>query len=279
MKGDKEKYDEDMEKTEGEDEEMEDEGKKKDVEGEDEEEAEKGCKKSDDLDEDDLQKSLDKLQDLANEGDTGSRKEYLLSKAQVESLSKSEQTELFGILGGSEGAPESSLADEVVRGYEENPEMQKAMDVSDFIDEQATELNKSMRILADHVEQSDNRQHEFNLVLARAVAETGKMVKSMCNRLGVIEEQPARAPKSRGVRPMEKSFANSAPASEQLSKSQILDEMETMISESVSKGLAGASDEGVDLVTAASKYEQFNQIQPSLLKAVQERIKTKGAVA
>jgi len=283
MKGDKEKYDDEMDKAEGEEEATEEEAPDKgdpaEEEAKKEEEAEKGCKKSDDLDEDDLQKSLDLLNDLANEGDATSRKDYLLSKAQTETLDDGEREELFGILGGTDGAPEPSLADEVVKGLEENDEMQKAMDVSNFIDESSKEMVKAMRTLSDHVEQGDNRQHEFNLILARAVSETGKMVKSMSEALDVMSGQPARPPKSKGVQTMEKSFAGAPPAGDQLSKSQILDELEVMNLESISKGMGGATEDGFDLTAASSKYEQFGQISPVLLRQVQARIKTKAPVA
>jgi len=264
----------DMKKKDGEGEEEEKEGMDN-GEGEEEEEEKSGCKKS--LSEDDLESSLSKLEKLGK-SEAPARKQILLEKAQSMDLSKSEQDELYDILGGSVAADsEDTLADEVTKGLQENETLQKALDVSDFLSENHGENLRALETLSTHMEKSDNRQHEFNLLLSKGVAETGRLVQSVASRLGVIEAQPARAPKSSGATPMQKSFGGQpAPSNGQLSKSQILDELDLMVQESVAKGFNGATEDGFDLIVASTNYESSNQIAPSLVKAIQDRVKSRG---
>lgn len=252
---------------------------KEDGAEEEEEECEekmaKKAKKSDDLSEDDLQKSIDKLEEYAEKGDTVTRKQSLLAKAQSDELDKSEQAELFKLLGGVE--PEKSeLAEEVVKGMEGNDNLQKALDVSEYLQEQHTELTKSLTTLGEYIEKSDTRQQGFNLVLARAIAQTGKLAKSIDTRLGALETQPVRGPKSKGVHSLEKAFVGQAPAAgegSELSKSQILDAMDEMMVKSMGEGRGGATEDGISLDVAVSQFEQFNKINPRLLAQVQAHVK------
>lgn len=241
----------------------------------------KGCgtKKAEDLSEDDLAKSIEQLQALT-ENDGPSRKQVLLEQAQSAELSKSEREELFELLGKSE-TPKASLSSEITKGLRENDTLQKALDVSDFLQEQHNELVKSLTTLAEALEKSDGRQHEFNLVLARAVSGIGQLTKGLGERVGIIETQPARGPKSKGVagaQPLEKSFSGATPSTG-LSKSAVLDELELMVQESMAKSLNGATEDGVDLVTASSKYEQFNLISQGLLDQVQQRVQNRKLAA
>lgn len=260
-------------------EEEEENGEKPEDEEEEEEmeEGMKNAKKSEDLNQDDLQKSLERLTSIASEGDRPTRKQTLLEKAMGEALEESEQNELKELLGMGDRADEPSLAEEITKSMDENEDLQKALDVSDYLQENQDELVKSLQGLADHIEKSDNRQHEFNLILAKAVSDIGQHVLGMSNRLGTIEQQPARAPKSKGAMPLQKSFAGSE-AKTELSKSQILDGLSSMVQDSVTKGQAGKLADGTDLVMAVAKYEQFNTIAPDLLTQVESHV-AKGASA
>lgn len=238
---------------------------------EEKEGAEKSVKgSSEKLTKEDLEKSLTQLESEVAKNDSSSRKDQLLEKAKVKDLEKAEKEELFQLLG-EEFHEGNSLGKSVTEGLQTNEDLQKALDVSDYLREQHSELTTSLEMLADEISKSDNRQHQFNLLLAKAVADTGRLVKSMAERLGVIEQQPAREPKAKRslAQPMEKGFAGQ-PSGEQLSKSQILDTLESMIADSVEKGRAGNTEDGIDLTVAASKVEQFGTIHPALL----ERIKS-----
>lgn len=250
-------------------EEEEDEGAGEDME------KKKGAKKAQDLTGDDLEKSLDQLTAIVSAGDTTTRKQVLLEKAQEGVLEKSERDELFQLLGGPEPSATPALSEAVVKSMGQNENLQKALDVSEYLEEQHAELQKSLVVLSDHVESSDKRQHEYNLVLAKAVANIGTLVKSMSEQLEAFGGQPVRTPKSRGAsaQTLNKSFANQPGEGEQLSKSQICDGFEGMMEKSMQEGRKGKAQGGWDIPTAMSKYEQFNQIHPQVLSEVQGHLK------
>lgn len=237
---------------------QEEEDEDEDGQEEDEEEEEKSL----DLSDADLEKSLELLEQQAIQDDTASRKDTLLSKAQAGDLDDDERQELFEILGGNE--PAETLGDEVIKGMKDNDIMQKALDVSDYLDAQHDELVKALGSLGNTIQSTDRRQHDFNLVLAKALVETGKLVKAMSERLGVIADQPAREPMSKGVsraQPLVKSFAGT-PASDELSKGQIMD---TMLDMAKSTSHAPC---GEDISVAVSKYEQTNMLSKGMLSDV-----------
>ena len=234
--------------------------------------TEKACKKSMDLSGEDLEKSLGRLGEFAQSNDAETRKNALLQKAMEGELEKSERDELFGLMGGSsfEGGGDSH-AETITKSMDDNDTLQKALDVSDYLREQHEELCKSLGQLAEYQEQAESRQHEFNLILAKAVSDTGTLVKAMSERLGVIAAQPARAPKSRGVpqsQPLQKSFAGQAPDGEQLSKSMVLDTLDSMHVESMEKGMDGRTPAGESILNAIAKYENTNMLSKSMLAEV-----------
>lgn len=242
----------------------------KDEEEQEEEAEEKSCgKKSVDLTGDDLSKSLGKLEALVQASDITSRKDALLQKAQKgEDLIKSERDELFQLLGGAEAQKSS---EDLTKGLKENETLQKALDVSDFLNEQHTELCKSLGALGETVQKSDSRQHEFNLVLAKAVADVGNLVKAVAMNVGAIAAAPARAPKSAGVQgstALQKGFAGGEAEADQLSKNDILNSLESMMEKSMERGEHGLSKGGEDLALAIAKFEQMNRMSPGLLEEV-----------
>lgn len=224
-----------------------------------------------DLSPDELRKSLGKLEALAADQTPTSRKEALLSKAMRDELESGERDELFALMGG--GIDPNSLPAEVAKSMDpaENETFSKAIDVSDFLSEMHTAVSRALGSVADCVEKSQNRQHEYNVVLAKSVLDMGRtieaqneLIKAMSARLGVIESQPVRAPKTKGLAaPIEKSFA--APQDQnQLSKSQILDLLEGMMMKSDEEGRGGIAHCGERLDMAIAKYEGSNQISKAL---------------
>lgn len=243
------------------------------AEGEGNMATEKACKKSMDLSGEDLEKSLGRLGEFAQTNDAESRKSALLQKAMEGDLEKSERDELFGLMGGQGDEPGVTHADTITKSMEENDTLQKALDVSDYLREQHEELCKSLTQLAEYQEQAESRQHEFNLILAKAISDTGTLVKAMSERLGVIAQQPARAPKSKlgpqQAQPLQKSFAGQAPEGEQLSKSMVLDTLDAMHVESMEKGMDGRTARGESILNAIAKYENSNMLSKSMLAEVQ----------
>lgn len=251
------------------------EGSEEDEEEDEKEgEAKKAYRKSLDsgLTADELRKGIDRLDSYAQMA-PGSRKDALLSKAQESELSKSETEELFHLLGGGE-APASTLGEQVVKGFQNNAELQKAFDVSDFLTEQNAQLVKSLGELGAQVEQSASRQHEFNVVLAKAVADTARLAAAMSERLGVIERQPVRAPKSRltGAQSLAKSFGDGQP-NEQLSRGQMIKALEGMMDLSKSEGRAGVMRCGQPIDLAVAELESTGTANPAVQAEVREYLR------
>jgi len=239
--------------------------------------------KSEHLTEGDLEKSLEALETLIDGDDTTSRKQELLSKAQGDDISDEEKDELFQLLGKSDSDADSepSLSDDLRKGFDEDEDIVQALDVSAFLKAQHEALTKSMDVLSEHVEGRDKRQHEFNIVLANAVAQTGKLVKSMADKLGVALEQPAREPKSQGVQgaqPLNKSFhgdpaGSGGPAGggqlEDMTKSEVLDTLQSMLEKSVDAGEGPVAKCGEDFSIAIAKYDGTMDMSPQLLEEMQ----------
>lgn len=242
------------------------------LEGEEEDE-EKACasKKSQDLSEDDLVKAIGKLEEFSTAEDPNARKNALLSKALEEDLDKSEQEELTNLISG--GNVEEVADESISKGLEENETIQKALDVSDYLTEQNTELTKALGAIENTMKKSDTAQHEFNLVLARAVTSVGKMAKSINSKLDAISEQPVQKPRST-AKPLEKSFAGGdGPATKtQLSKGEILNKLTAIVEDRISKGMDTRSDFGVDLATETAKFEMTGQLHPKVLAMVNDTV-------
>jgi len=234
-------------------------------------------KKAEDLTENDLEKSLNRLTEYASEGDTVSRKEELLSKAGKEDLEKSEREELFEILGGETPSVDEE-DDSLTKSFKENDTLQKALDVSDFLREQNSELCKSLDMLSDRQNEGDKRQHEFNLMLSKAIVDVGNLVKSMSDSMEDSLSQPARAPKSKGLQGnqvMQKSFAGEQEtAKDQLSKAQVIKQLEDIMHETMEKSQGESKlENGVDMLVEISKFEQTGMLHPAVNDMVKERVK------
>ena len=243
--------------------------------GEEEEDSEKSVTPGD------LQKSLDRLTAMAEAGDGPSRKDNLLAKANDDTLSKSEREELFELLGGAAPTVDEP-GENIVKSMTSNDTLQKALDVSEYLQEQHSELIKSLRNVGEEIQKSDNRRHEFSLVTAKALCDIGQMVKSLYEQVNAIGNQPARAPKSLGVKAgqvLQKSFAGRAPDSDELNKSQVLDALDGLMEESMAKGGSGNLETGEDIALAVSKYEQTHMISKSMLGAAKEFIQRKNGHA
>lgn len=233
------------------------------------------------LSEEDLVKGLNRLDEFVASNDSSTRKEQLLQKAMGEELDETERGELFQLMGGAAN-DEESRSEEIVKSMGDNDTLQQAFEVSDFLREQHEELTKSLVVLADHQERDGARQHEFNLALARTVSDTGKLVKSMSERLGIIAAQPARGPKSvRTTRDqvLQKSFPDGQdrePAgdagNDQLSRGKILKGMEGLMVKSMGAGQDGLADCGEDISIAVATFEQTSQISKPMLEEIRNHL-------
>lgn len=237
------------------------------------------------LNEGDLKKGVEALKAAANAGNPLARRGVLFQKAQDGSATPEEIDELRKSLGSS------SLADAATAPISGSDTIKKSIDVSDFLREATNGMTEGLRVLADHISKSQGDDHGFRIAAATTIAgmhdaivAQGEMIKSIAAQVGVAMNQPARGPRSQGVRaePMAKSFAGqpapqgaqAATTGEDLSKGQILDVMDDM---HLSKGIRQIG--GEDMLKAISKYEHTNLISPSVLKAVQEHAAKMGKTA
>lgn len=242
--------------------------------------------KNEGLTAEDLQKSLDRLDEYATSDDPAARKDALLAKANDGDLEKSERDELFDLLGGAPASTDtetaSTVSEDLVKSMTDdgNQGLQEALDVSPYLREQHEALVKSLGAVGGHIEKSDKRQHEYNILHARALVDVGNLVKGMSERLGIIEKQPARGPKSRGVTPGEtlaKSFAGEEGGDEQLSKSEIADALDGLMAESMEGGRNGLTKSGADILIEISKFEQLSKLSPDMFGEVKGFISRRSA--
>jgi hypothetical protein len=245
---------------------------------EEDEPADKSDKKSLDLSTDDLERSLSKLEaEVAAQ--PASRKSVLLAKAQKgEALSKAEVDELHTVLGGSAEPAPARLGEDLTRGMLENDTLQKSVEVSGVLAELQNELVKALDGLGEHVAKADARQHEFNLLLAKGLVETGRKVLDLSKSLEAMGAQPARAPKSKGIpgaQPLEKGFAGQPGAGEQLTKGQVLTALGEMVEKSMTAGQGGVTESGEDLAIACSRFEQFGQLSQGVANMVRAHVQSK----
>ena len=143
-------------------------------------------------------------------------------------------------------------------------------------------LVKALGSVGDHIEQSDKRQHEHSLMQSAAIVEMGNLVKSLGVRLGVIENQPARGPKTKGVeQPLAKSFqsGDGAPGGSEgdLSKSDISEALDGLMIESMEGNRNGLTKGGEDILVEISKFEQMSKLSPSMFNEVKGFISRRGA--
>lgn len=226
---------------------------------------------------DDLQKSLDRLEEYSAGDNPAARKDVLLAKVQESDLEKSERDELFALLGGAPVETETvaTVTDELTKSLTESGEgLQEALDVSAYLRDQHEALVKSLTAVGEVIEKSSNRQMEIGLLQSGAIVHMGNLVKSMCERLGVIEAQPVRGPKSRGLttdQALAKSFAGQE-GGEQLSKSEIADALDAMHRESCDAGKGGMAKSGEDINLSISQFEQQSKLSPTMFGEVKSFI-------
>jgi hypothetical protein len=173
-------------------------------------------------------------------------------------------------LGGGEVDDSPEIVEEITKSLTDSEPIQKALDVSEYLEAQHGALLESLETVAKSIDASDQRAHEFNLVFAKAFHQVGELVKGMSERLGVIESQPAHAPKSKGIPAqqvaLEKGFVGEASPDTQMSKSEILDTFESMMQ----KSDGGQVKCGEDILHATAKYEGSNQISKAMYDEIVE---------
>lgn len=225
-----------------------------------------------DLSADELEKSCAALEAAIKSGD---RKGELLEKARQGELEKSERDELMRLVGGTA----SSEVDDFMKSLrpDENQQLGSVLDVSDYLNIQHRGLLEALEGTATLIEKGQNRQHDFNLVLAKSLVDTQKLlieqhklIKSLEERLGTLGRQPAREPKStiNKSQVVERQIGGQPPPpADQLTKSEVNDVFSSWIQQG-----RRTSGTGENLLIASSKFEQFNTLSPALKQEVEQAV-------
>lgn len=228
-----------------------------------------------DLSEDELRKALDSLEEIASTETPEARRDSLMSKALESELDEEENAELRGLLGGQEN--KEGLGDfvrsQLDPAADGNEEMAKALDVSKHLSAQHEALVKAIGTVADYLEAHARGQHQFNVVLAKAMKASGDVSLELKGSIEQFLDQPVSGPKAAGLtgaKPIHKSFGDQPPAGEQLNKSQITRELRSMYDEAIEKG----NDQRRQLLgQEIIKFESAGQqISGKVLTEIQHRI-------
>lgn len=230
-----------------------------------------------------LSKALQAMQSYVRANDVGSRRTALLQKAQRSTLATKERDELFALLAGQD-VKKSTLAGQVRRNFRKDETMAKSVqsaaeqqDVSDYLDSLSDNISRSLGTLAKATEASSQRQHSVNLIMCKALAQVGGAVRAIGERMQVLEQQPAREPKSLSANPVQKSFAGNPASANEMSADDILASLTAMNEQSYKEGRRGLSKGGHSITDGVSAMCSSGAIDRGLLSEVQAFAKSQRA--
>lgn len=222
-----------------------------------------------------LTKALDQLTNLVKGNDPASRKEELLQKSlQGGELEAEERAELMNLIGGGEedgGGESLSKSATASLDPEDDETIAKSIEVSEYLRVHHKGTVDGLSVLADTLEKAQAQTNEFNLTLAKAIVQVGRGLEEFQKSVESWSSQPlssgraARNPKQAKAQAIQKSFAGTAPEGSKLSKSQVMDLMESMNRRSES----GLSPSGEDMTQAIAKYESSGRMSKSLYNDLQ----------
>ncbi len=254
-------------------------------------EAEKKAKEAADLaaksqagiTDEDLVKSMAALEDVLKSSPEG-RQKALFQKGMSGALTDAEKTELQQLMAGGNTKPLSETVAKSIEPASQSEGFQKALNVSDYLDDLHTSMSKALVDVASHVEKSDARTQERIMVLAKGMLDIGrgtleihKLLKSFGDRLDGVVRNPARPAKTETPGKPEIPNAPSTPQGMGISKGQALDLLGEMFEKSLAEGNKGLSKGGENLELATANYEQFNEISAGLHKELIEYHRSKYA--
>lgn len=235
-----------------------------------------------------LSKALDTLSNLVDQSDPETRKEALLQKSMEGDLTEWENQELLDILAGGEVAAQEGLAKSVLSGLnpELNEDLEKSIEVSEYLRAHHQGTVEAVTELADTMEKSQAKTDQFQLVLAKAIVSVGRELENLSKSIDGWGNQPlsqrprsAQTHRQAKAQVMEKSFAGGTPEGQKLSRTDVMNVLESMNRESFAKGNNGLSASGEDLTVAISKYEQTNRMSKALAAEVISRAQSMRAAS
>jgi hypothetical protein len=223
-----------------------------------------------------LDKSLQYLRDKYETEDDDSRRDVLFAKAHSGAkMSKSERTELLGLIDGTTAAePVESLAKSATDAFTE--EVGDTVEISDFLSSHHEGLKKSLGMVGEEVDGLKKSMHEHNLYQAKVLVEMGELIKSLVENRAIEMEQPARAPKARGaVAKLEKSFGGQ-PQQEHVSPQLIKSALNDLAQLSHKEGRDGMSKSGYDFALAMAMYESARELPVQVAQEVKSYLRSQN---
>lgn len=233
----------------------------------------------------DLEKSMAKIEAMAAGATPAARKQALLKKALESDLSAEEKTELSSLIKGDKPAGEGADLAKALTP-EGDGALNKALDVSDALGELVDKLSKALGEVGDRVSKSAEHQGEFNLVLAKALLDSSRLVlqnnalvKGLSDEVASYSAQPAHGRRTAAgpSQVVEKSHGGGAAAEDQVTKAEIQFWLGKMTDEHAEKGGNFLAPCGEDLTKAVAKLEATGDVSPALIKDVAKfRAKSKS---
>lgn len=255
--GEGDEDDDDLDKSDDDDDEDDD---------EDEDDLKKQAKKGG-LTPANLNKSIEALARFAQKADPQARKKELMRRAYMgKSLSQAEKAELMQHLNKSAPHGKAAPSRTLSKGLNGNRAIQQSIDVSEYLAQQHQELCKALNSVEQRLNAMAEQSTEFQLLLAKAVAQTGQGVSRLNKSVGQVQSAPVRGPKSLGVtgrsRPLQKSGLSGD--GQAITKGQASDALDALLQKSRVTGRYGKSDSGADLLKAAMHFESSGQLLPEV---------------
>jgi hypothetical protein len=185
------------------------------------------------------------------------------------------------IAGQEEGGQEEGLSKSALAALDpaSNETLEKSIEVSDYLKAHHGGTVEALDVLSDAIEKSQAKNDEFQLVLAKAIVQVGRSLEDLQKSIDAWGSQPAGRPRAAQTarqaatqtqtRPLEKSMGGVGGSQEgRLDRTQVMNVLEAMHQDSISKGMGGSAPCGEDLSQAITKYEQFNKMSRPLYNDV-----------
>ena len=173
---------------------------------------------SEQITKEDLEKSLDGLDFLQKSLEASEKGELLTKSAEGdagEDLSKSgdedeAEAEAEAEEEGAEGAEEDEEAEkslanaenELVKSFQENGDLKKAIDVSDFLKSLVNQTTDSIGSMDERLNKSFGAMFDMNIKQNDIIKSLGDQVIELSKSLGELRGVPAGAPRSVGISPV-----------------------------------------------------------------------------
>lgn len=223
--------------------------------------------------EEDLVKSLDILEQVASgtASPDSDRRAELAQKLTENTLEKGERAELMDLLKAEEpDTGDEDLSKSFTEIVSDDPQIQEGYDAMEFLERFATLQTGALDQVKEVMEKGFGKQGDFNKAMAHANALMGKVVigqgaliKSLTERLGIVEKTPMPR---RGVSSAQQLQKSTLPTGdkEQLQYAQVEQGFNAVTQQSIQEGRGGMAKCGEDPAEAWAIYSRSGHLSPAM---------------